>query len=1035
MAQESDDDLIARQGCPWHWRIDRGADAVSTLDPQVQEWNAWRHAVDPDDAGLFERRLRWDGLTEQAAGRLLAEIPLPPDRAWLAELATLQESVRRSVVAAPEQTAQDLPFDLLIAPMVHSVWDRLAAGRSSVKIWSPQACASLRAGLAHRIAEVTQHAFHADFARTRPVGQSILDRLGWTAGGTDAYVEWCRAQADDGLQGLLHQFPVLGRLLSVTALSWARSTATLLERLHMHRQGLADVFGIPADAPVTGAFPGLSDPHRGGHSVAILEFGEKRIVYKPKDVRVEQHFQHLVREVNDWFGDTALHEVTVFPGGGAYGFTGHVAHLPCPQDRLRAFYRAAGRLMSLLYLLGATDAHYENVIAHGASVALIDPETLFHVDTAGPERTILHDTVLRTGMLPTWVVAGPEQIAFDPSALGVSRPPRGTVPGWAHLNTDAMVWASVPTQPAHPLSLPVAPGRPNPLNEHVDDLVRGFREICTACEQPGFREILLAALPGFAGLPQRVVLRDTRIYGLIAQRAQSAGALISANARAIELERLTRFALTGARREPWWHVLRAELQDMEDLDIPYFEHVLGTDEVRGSRGPIPGLNADHPLEQAHRRISGMDAAQAAWQERLIRGAIAARHLRADLPGPSRPHTAQTAWNGPYPVAETLAAIDAAQLGEDPPCWVALMRLPDGRNVRLGMIGDDWYDGRTGIGAVQQWAAALSDDCVLAEHAKATTKPVRDALGHGDPHVRFRFLRNLGVGFTGVGGLLRWSHVTGDALSDAIVAGVTIDLITRDRHHDLIGGVAGLIGPLARLVREQPTEHSTALLVAAADHLAAAQQGSGGWASTMGSRPLTGYAHGAAGSGLALLEAGTVHGEQRWIDAGCAAFAYEGSVFDPDAGNWPDFREHDEGRCTPMVAWCHGAAGIGLSRVRALQLLPDHRDADRWYDEVQIAMRTTAEAALTHTDHLCCGLSGRAAVLDIAGRALGEERWIRASADLTGVVLDSRARTGGFALPLNGDDRAVTPGLMTGLAGIAVHLLAHEHGQDLADYLL
>src|SRR5215469_2727591 len=76
--------------------------------------------------------------------------------------------------------------------------------------------------------------------------------------------------------------------------------------------------------------------------------------------------------------------------------------------------------------------------------------------------------------------------------------------------------------------------------------------------------------------------------------------------------------------------------------------------------------------------------------------------------------------------------------------------------------------------------------------------------------------------------------------------------------------------------------------------------------------LTGYSHGAAGIGLALLELSRVTGEAAFQEAGEAGFRHERHWFDPEKGNWPDLRnpELSGGTRTDapsfMNAWCHGA---------------------------------------------------------------------------------------------------------------------------------
>lgn len=1033
MTNTQPEQAILRAGVTWPDRLDAAARTHSTVGVATP-LSAWRKAVDPDGAGLFERRLAWDGISPAAASRMLAHIEAPDSTDWLTELRHLRAALTRGT--DPDPALEDLPFAPLLTPLVNDAWTRMVATCEAawLQAWAPSTYATLRHDLGRRIAQVAAETWYSDFARGRPPGADVMARLGWSTDGDEAFRRWCEQQGADGMGLILHEHPVLGRLLGLVTGNWAASIVTMLRRVHHHRQDLEGTFGVATDELVTGVEPGLSDPHRGAQTVAIVEFGSGvRIVYKPKDLRVEHRFQHLIHRINTWFGDVPIQEITVLPAHGDYGFTSTVDHRPCPEAQLPDFYRAAGRLLTVLFLLGATDAHAENVIATGSSLALIDAETLFHIDI-GKHSPPWGDTVLRTGMLPAWTPAGPEAQLGDLSALGVHAAGTAEFVGWTRINTDGMARVRRTGPMPVPLSCPVEPPRHNPLAAHVEPLVRGLRDVYQAASDRRFTDLLLSAVKQFSGLPQRAVLRSTRVYATVAMNATSARATTSPNARGFALESLARAALVSGQREPMWQVYRAELQEMENLDIPFFTHVLGDTDVQGRLGPIYGLVRDNPLTDATERIGRMGADDLAWQERLVRGAIRARFADFEQPTADRTTAVRTGLRAEPDAAAVLSDIARAAIArpDEAPTWLALFRLPDGEKVRLGMIGDGWYDGRAGVGAVQWWAGDMWNDAGLAAHAASTMQPLSEVLEHPDYYMRKRFVRDLGLGFAGWGGLLRSLMLTDDVTTrDALLSAASMDLVARDRHLDLIGGAAGIIGPLASLTDNL---FAHALLVAAAHRLATTQLPSGGWPSTMSKQPMTGFAHGAAGMGLALVQAGTALGREEWIDAGVLGFEYEHSVFDSQTGTWPDFR--NPGR-PPMVAWCHGAAGIGLSRVRALDLLPDHPDAPRWHEELSVAMQATAGAPPPVTDHLCCGLTGRAAVLSIAGRAMSEQSWISASDGLTQAALEGFQRRGRFALPLDDptDPATVSPGLMTGLAGIAAHLLAREQDEDLAAFLL
>lgn len=1078
---------------------------------------SWREAVDPAGAGLFAKRLAWAGLDPERLGEWLpmASAPSAPSDAerlpeWWQELEELRAAARSATRDdAPARgrpaDASDIPFADLLAPIVSWNAERLARelGTEHRRRVADAAWEGLQNALLQRLAEICAPTLGQEFSLTRTAGANLtlglLADAGAGAPHRGRYRAWCRDQLADGFTGILGKYPVLGRLIVVVAQQWRRNTAQLLSRVARDRQLLSARLGVPAAASLVDVEAGLSDPHRGGRGVAVLSFQQLlddgradsaepvwRVVYKPKDVRIEAQFQQVLALVGSWVGE-APEPLEVVPGaalaegGGEYGYCSYVRGRPCEGGaELRRFYRNAGRLLAVLHLLGATDAHCENLIAAGPQIHLIDAETLLQPaevdgddgpagagDPLSPGQVgdpLIADSVLRVGMLPTWVLGGSPPVAYDISALGVESSGSPVVrPGWAHINTDDMVWVRVSEERSQPTSLPVTAGRPNPLADWADTLVAGFEEVYRAAMVPSHREELLGALGGFHGLRRRVVLRATRVYALVQQAALRPRALRDANARAFELERLARSSLLADGPGPLWSVFAAELVDMENLDVPYFDYRLGMDTVDSADGTIFGLIRADGLAQAVDRVGRLSERDLDWQRRIIRSAILARYQRmssnqapegpsAALRRPGRPPvrscfplSSESARDAAHTIAVELER-DAIWDGRGNRTWLTLSLLPDAERLQLGLIGDGLYDGRAGLAA---FAGLLRAGAARPDGA-AMFAPALQRLTGADPYARLRYLRDLGLGWGGLGGILRMIDLQRSSISTSLLSAAqeaalltsAAELIGRDPYGDLLSGVAGLVAPVARRHRAESDQATARLLAAAADRLVSTQLDEGGWPSPIASRPLTGLAHGAAGMGLALLEAGTALGRSDYVAAAARAFAYEHRHLAADAGNWPDFRTHalgPDGEPGFMVAWCHGAAGIGLARARALDLAPDHPDAAVWRHELEVAMATVAACPLGPTDHLCCGNLGRAAILRGVGRWAGRSAWVAAADDLTRRVLD-RAGTGGgvrFALPVDesASTGSVTPGLMTGVAGIGAHLVASADGADLLALLV
>jgi lantibiotic modifying enzyme len=181
------------------------------------------------------------------------------------------------------------------------------------------------------------------------------------------------------------------------------------------------------------------------------------------------------------------------------------------------------------------------------------------------------------------------------------------------------------------------------------------------------------------------------------------------------------------------------------------------------------------------------------------------------------------------------------------------------------------------------------------------------------------------------------------------------------------------------------------------------------------QPLTGFSHGAAGVGWALLKFAAFTGEATYAEVGLDAFRYERSKYVPAIGNWPDFRAIP-GVSAPtaddppywMSAWCHGAPGIGLARADSgFGHLPEVAA------DLGLAVDGLLAAGPANNLCLCHGQLGNLELLTVAAADRPER------ADWAAQSLAMVERLG----PVCGTPGGIpTPGLMAGLAGIGHGLL-------------
>jgi lantibiotic modifying enzyme len=347
------------------------------------------------------------------------------------------------------------------------------------------------------------------------------------------------------------------------------------------------------------------------------------------------------------------------------------------------------------------------------------------------------------------------------------------------------------------------------------------------------------------------------------------------------------------------------------------------------------------------------------------------------------------------------------------------------------VGSDLYDGTSGI------ALFLGETFVRvgdARFRRAAEGGIARALGRLDAIPReCRF----GI-YTGVVGIVYAAVRLGQVLDrpDLILRGrEIIREIIRDLDSpfltDIISGAAGAISMLLLLADDlEMPELQLCVRKFGEAILARASRDGEGWSwgpqatGIEAGRNLTGFAHGAAGIGWSLLELYRKTNDIQFLDGALQAFQYENAWFQSAEDNWPDFRLAD-GASEPascMVAWCHGAAGIGLTRLAALR-----SENAAWLRRDAEAAVRASKRALASTDGppdrdfcLCHGQCGIAAFLLRAGDVLGDLE-ARNLALTTAAAAAARYAGTPHAWPV-GLGRGSTPSLMTGLAGIGYFYL-------------
>jgi type 2 lantibiotic biosynthesis protein LanM len=1039
--------------------------------------NRWRAQAPFDKEAVFLQRLRLDGITEDELKYLLGETVeslrerwrIPPY--WLQQLSEaysrtkeggkLEGEAEKRFFADTSTKAGNNNglngFLFLIQPLLDHALARFRVGildiireRRTIPFDPKTVEALFLPGLLRMLSIILTRTLILELNVARLRGQLIGDT---PEARFHSFVEGLRVT--ERALALLEEYPVMARQLTQRIDSWFEYCLEFLTHLCNDWEAIQATFGSAQNPEVlTEIDSSKGDAHRRGRSVLIATFcSGLKIVYKPRSLAVDLHFQGLLEWMNEQGWAPPFLPIKALDRG-TYGWQEFVAAKSCAsRAEVERFYQRQGGYLALLHALQATDLHQENLIASGEHPFLVDLESLFHPDTcyaAGSESEVLADvsldrSVLRVGLLPGQGWINDEGEGVDFSGMG-GNPGQLTpfeVPYWDEAGTDMMRMSR------QRVALPAGQNRPAlnaediNLLEFSESIIDGFKSVYRILKN--HRHELIAdngPLSCFAADEVRVILRPTRTYGQLLHESYHPSLLRNGLDRERYFDQLW---IAAEQRPELAHVIADERRDLQEGDIPLFTTRVSVLDLWNSAGRlIPGWIRESGMSRARERISEFSEEDLDRQVWFIRASMATQSSFAqDGMHPSRPTASTTGIQDspgrpsqPGEVSRESLLRMACRIGDrlentalrdkDNATWIGLTLINE-RTWSLQPLGIDLYSGLPGV------------ILYLACLGKLTGEDRYDALARAGFKSFERQIEKLRSSMISIGGFSGWGGVIysltrlGAIWHEPVlyekteeVVNLVCNLIDQDKDYDVIDGSAGCIGALLSFYKSTGSPKAMSVAAQCGDRLIQCSKpmksGLGWCGRGTVERPLTGFSHGTAGIAWALLKLAALTDVDRYRSAALGAIEYERSLFSPTGEGWPDLRQHESPDPSLQneqvyfrTAWCHGAAGIGLGRLDSLA----ENDNEETRAEIGASLKLTLAGGFGRNHSLCHGDLGNLDLLVQAEAKLGETSLKVEIERLSAIILEEMEHSGTISGMINGVE---TPGLMAGLAGIGYGLL-------------
>ncbi|MBF0226722.1 MAG: type 2 lantipeptide synthetase LanM family protein [Desulfobacterales bacterium] len=1024
-------------------------------DEAFQIIEKWKNAFSKGDIKTFKKRLSWDGLTEEALIDALSstkEIGKMPE--WI-------EVFKKAIDIFPEAVnmyhneinpgffleKETIVFPELIFSFFKIAKDDLIKKvGNGIKILSEDAWNSICFQLFKEMSGISELALYEYFEIFRNSKKDC------------SYNDFIGNFFNEGYKKFFLEFSVLARQLCRLAETWSDSYSEFLIRLNNDIEFIEKIFSkdIPLGI-ISRLETGLSDRHANGRRVIILTFlSGTKIVYKPRDIGQEYTFNAFINFAEKKGLQNIPPSLKILSYKG-YGWVEYIKQSSCKSEsEIEDYYKKAGVLLGLTYVFCGNDCHMDNVIATEKGPFLIDIESFFQPLTInvvdGIDKTAIDKakeqidaSVLNTGLL-TYSEPDNEGKFHDASGF---RGRGGHLcynkkRQWINPNTAEMTLEYESTKVKSMQNIAMLNGDIKKAEDYGNLIVEGFEESYNFFLKN--RNELLSEnsfLNNFGNSEVRLIFRPTDHYALFLHAITTPRFQKDGIDASFIIESMARIFQFSPQRPLLWPLFIQERSSLENLDIPRFTVQADKKEIISSSGEIvSGYVSASGIDRVMAKIKSLDNIDLNRQVELIQSILF--DVEDDHAKSSGSYGAMKPIS--YKKTESLSdedilnyskfiadqIIERAIKGADGTAtWIAPAYIKPEQQSDRG-ISYYLYDGVCGIALFLASMAKITQESKYSNMAYSACMPVIKAIESG---IVNRLIEHESIGVcNGLSSIIYSLAYIYRLLKDdrylkiaqQIAPLITEERIKNDKRLDIEGGSAGAIIGLLSLYE---LDNNSAYIEKAnicAKHLISKSKlinaYQRGWPNNEGVM-LAGMAHGASGIAMALLRLFKVVLDEELLNVAKQVLNYERSLFSEKKLNWPVLHKTSDGQIDSsmfMSAWCHGSAGICLTRLDALDVF---KQDELLKEDINNAIENILNFGFAPVDHLCCGNIGRAESLFYAGQVLNAPDISEKARKIITIAIERAKEKGFWGLRLKvWENRCFQPGFFRGLSGIGHSML-------------
>ncbi|CAM4361270.1 type 2 lantipeptide synthetase LanM [Bacillus wiedmannii] len=841
-------------------------------------------------------------------------------------------------------------------------------------------------------------------------------------------------QDKEYIQNLFNSYPVMVRLMVETVHSTVDAMFEIVYHYAEDRDQLVEIFGGDFNI-LTSIDLGAGDTHQNGRTVAMLNFNNKgKLVYKPRSLKTDELFNELLIWINKKGFKKPLKNLTVL-SRDEYGYQEFISGSECntPQEVENFYYRQGGYI-ALFYILNSTDFHHENIIADGEYPIFIDLETLFSnsiefnnelTDNKSAFLKLslnIKDSVFQSLMLPVKFSDDP-LIDYDLSGLGISgelEVEPSAVNALDNVYSDQIKMVKQKVKLKEFNNTPRIKQKKTNASDYIEEIINGFTDMYKLILN-NKKEFTLdnGPLYSFKNTFARQVFRATEAY------ARFVSASIHPNylKNGIDREGLFYYLWHGINHQPKFsRIAKYEIQDLLRTDIPYFTFKVGSTSLFSSdkieiKDFFEKTSIDEIKEKLN-KLSDLDHDQQVEFIKQSLGAIATNEQKEYTPYgykeveksllDTKEYQKDQFLNEAKKIGDEI--VNRAIVGDNfkDALWFGL-NLDNNEQFKLSPISIDLYNGSLGIVLFLGVLAKETNDEKYKKYAVAGLNYIENKLAHTKLQSTSAFsgYSSLSYVYAYLGKI--WGDQKLINQSREYINKIDSLLIENETTYDFVGGLSGSLLVLVRLYEKfNFTELKPICDLISQKLLNQASE------QIKNNTLLTGLAHGASGYAWPLLEYAYKMNQNHLQKDILEILDYENSKVNDNQDNWLDLRENES--FDAPAFWCHGAGGIGISRLMMSQIIANTNISG----DLQKCINVLMTKGFGTSNTLCHGDFGNLDFLLTYAQFTKNNEYIEISREIGKHVLKQKEENEQWNLDQHGDVNIL--GFMIGTSGIGFELL-------------